>query len=103
MGPPLPDRLPHSELSLIASLHDDLRDDMMPEANEKDPKRYFAAREQKRVAEAMTPESVWELVPSLATTGTPAELSVEADVRKRAMAVRHKLPKLSLPKLWIAK
>jgi tetratricopeptide (TPR) repeat protein len=90
MGSPLPDRLPHSELSLIASLHDDLRDDMMPEANEKDPKRYFAAREQKRVTEAMTPESVWELVPSLATTGTPAELSVEADVRQRAMAVYRK-------------
>ena len=90
LGASLPDGLPQSGLSLFASLQDVLVGAMLPHANEINSESYFAAREQKKVALAMTPESVWELIPSLVVTASPEDLSIEADLKQRAMKVYEK-------------
>jgi hypothetical protein len=86
----LPNGLPQSGVSLFAILQDEFEGIMLPDASEVNSERYSAAREQKKVASAMTPESVWELIPSLAVTANLGDLSIKTDLRQRAMKVYEK-------------
>jgi hypothetical protein len=82
--------LPQSKLSLCATLQDNVDGAMVLDAQEIDSERYFLAREQKKIASVMTPESVWRLVPSMAEAANSGSLTDKADLRKRAMEVYEK-------------